>query len=151
MIKSSSVDVETVVYFIHSNAISPDWMQMQLPPGRNMSQCLQAAKEMSLHCMPLSIDAAASAATRGPAAVSPPPPPPHQHHLHHDSILKEARHLARIAPRPYNLDDLPNTAISQPPPPPLPHPPSVPPTRSSTADEEHVKRRRMVDSLPSPG
>lgn len=31
MIKSSTVDIEALVFFIQANNVSPNWMQMQLP------------------------------------------------------------------------------------------------------------------------
>ncbi|KAK3692904.1 hypothetical protein B0T22DRAFT_30480 [Podospora appendiculata] len=48
MIKVSQMDVGTLVEFIrhHDIQISPNWLQMQLPGGRNMNQCLRAAEAM---------------------------------------------------------------------------------------------------------
>lgn len=34
MIKSSSIDVEHIANFVKSNDITPDWMNMQLPRGK---------------------------------------------------------------------------------------------------------------------
>ncbi|KAM4068099.1 hypothetical protein HRG_009615 [Hirsutella rhossiliensis] len=49
IVKSSAVDIDTLIIFIQTNNISPDWMQMQLPHGRNMSQCMQVFKQLSIH------------------------------------------------------------------------------------------------------
>ncbi|AEO57993.1 hypothetical protein MYCTH_2304906 [Thermothelomyces thermophilus ATCC 42464] len=46
MIKLSPLDVGVLVDFVRSHGIQPDWMHMQLPGGRNMSQCLHAAEAM---------------------------------------------------------------------------------------------------------
>jgi hypothetical protein len=35
MIKASCVDIDNLALFIRSNEIKPDWMNMQLPLGRN--------------------------------------------------------------------------------------------------------------------
>ncbi|KAH9900387.1 hypothetical protein F4778DRAFT_139013 [Xylariomycetidae sp. FL2044] len=46
IIKVSSVDVHTLVEFIKSHNIEPNWMSMQLPNGRNMNQCFGAVDNM---------------------------------------------------------------------------------------------------------
>ncbi|KAK3333138.1 hypothetical protein B0T19DRAFT_117750 [Cercophora scortea] len=48
MIKASQMDVGTLVEFIrhHDIQTSTDWLQMQLPGGRNMRQCYRAAEAM---------------------------------------------------------------------------------------------------------
>ncbi|KAL6414701.1 hypothetical protein AUP68_01233 [Ilyonectria robusta] len=46
MIKANRLDNEIIKKFIKANGIDPNWMQMQLPLGRNMNQCLQAAEHM---------------------------------------------------------------------------------------------------------
>ncbi|KAK4146306.1 uncharacterized protein C8A04DRAFT_25813 [Dichotomopilus funicola] len=46
MIKLSELDVGVLVNLIKSHGIQPDWMHMQLPGGRNMSQCVHAAEVM---------------------------------------------------------------------------------------------------------
>ncbi|KAK0711482.1 hypothetical protein B0H67DRAFT_291491 [Lasiosphaeris hirsuta] len=46
MIKASHMDVTVLVNFIKLHDVEPDWMSMQLPGGRNMSQCLRAAEGM---------------------------------------------------------------------------------------------------------
>ncbi|KAJ3525355.1 hypothetical protein NM208_g11677 [Fusarium decemcellulare] len=49
MVKNSQLDVKTLGRFVKSNRIEPNWMQMQLPAGRNMAQCMQAADSLDLH------------------------------------------------------------------------------------------------------
>ncbi|KAI1815293.1 hypothetical protein GGS20DRAFT_584655 [Poronia punctata] len=46
IIKVSTIDVLTVVDFIKSHKIEPNWMLMQLPGGRNMQQCVGAVDNM---------------------------------------------------------------------------------------------------------
>ncbi|KAK4158426.1 hypothetical protein C8A00DRAFT_39398 [Chaetomidium leptoderma] len=46
MIKLSQLDVGVLVDFVKAHQIQPDWLHMQLPRGRNMSQCLHAAESM---------------------------------------------------------------------------------------------------------
>ncbi|KAL1878814.1 hypothetical protein VTK73DRAFT_7467 [Phialemonium thermophilum] len=46
MIKVSHIDVDTLVDFVKRHEIYPQWLLMQLPSGRNMMQCLQAAEVM---------------------------------------------------------------------------------------------------------
>lgn len=46
MIKVSSIDVTTLVEFIKTHHVEPNWMSMQLPGGRNMNQCLGAVENM---------------------------------------------------------------------------------------------------------
>ncbi|KAJ2970074.1 hypothetical protein NUW58_g9808 [Xylaria curta] len=46
MIKASTIDVSLLVDFIKTHKVEPEWMLMQLPVGRNMSQCLGAADNM---------------------------------------------------------------------------------------------------------
>ncbi|GFP57273.1 hypothetical protein TASIC1_0008011400 [Trichoderma asperellum] len=43
MIKCSSVDVDMLIRFVESNVSDPNWMIMQIPPGRNLEQCMQVA------------------------------------------------------------------------------------------------------------
>ncbi|KAL2127425.1 hypothetical protein VTI74DRAFT_10753 [Chaetomium olivicolor] len=52
MLKVSDLDVGLLVDFIKSHGIKPDWMHMQLPGGRNLSQCLHAAEIMFNAHMP---------------------------------------------------------------------------------------------------
>ncbi|KAI0194960.1 hypothetical protein F4808DRAFT_464367 [Astrocystis sublimbata] len=46
MIKVSAMDVPTLVEFIKAHKVEPNWMFMQLPSGRNMSQCVGAVENM---------------------------------------------------------------------------------------------------------
>ncbi|KAK3302409.1 uncharacterized protein B0T15DRAFT_514446 [Chaetomium strumarium] len=46
MIKISQLDVGILVSFIKAHGIRPDWLHMQLPGGRTLSQCLHAAESM---------------------------------------------------------------------------------------------------------
>ncbi|KAF7544277.1 hypothetical protein G7Z17_g10085 [Cylindrodendrum hubeiense] len=46
MIKANGLDVEAIRKFVKANVVEPNWMQMQLPLGRNMNQCLDAADHM---------------------------------------------------------------------------------------------------------
>ncbi|PFH55904.1 hypothetical protein XA68_17429 [Ophiocordyceps unilateralis] len=103
MIKSSAVDIDNLIYFVHASSISPNWMHMQLPHGRNMSQCMQVAKQMSFHWVPLSTSSQGEAApshrgglTASPEQDSASVPPA--------AMLDGAntKQLARIAPRPCN-------------------------------------------------
>ncbi|KAL2017686.1 hypothetical protein VTK56DRAFT_1846 [Thermocarpiscus australiensis] len=52
MVKVSQMDVGVLVDFIKSHGIQPNWLLMQLPGGRNMSQCLHAAEVMFNTPMP---------------------------------------------------------------------------------------------------
>ncbi|KAK3901046.1 hypothetical protein C8A05DRAFT_16717 [Staphylotrichum tortipilum] len=52
MIKLSQLDVNVLVNFVKAHGIQPDWLHMQLPGGRNMSQCLHAAETMFREPMP---------------------------------------------------------------------------------------------------
>ncbi|KAB5570360.1 hypothetical protein GE09DRAFT_705607 [Coniochaeta sp. 2T2.1] len=56
MIKVSHMDVGTLVDFVKYHDIAPDWMEMQLPGGRNIRQCLRAAELMfDMHLPPPSV------------------------------------------------------------------------------------------------
>ncbi|KAL2257950.1 hypothetical protein VTK26DRAFT_8928 [Humicola hyalothermophila] len=46
MVKVSQLDVGVLVDFIKSHGVQPNWLDMQLPGGRNMNQCLRAAEVM---------------------------------------------------------------------------------------------------------
>ncbi|KAI0455515.1 hypothetical protein F5B21DRAFT_513996 [Xylaria acuta] len=46
IIKVSAIDVPTLVDFIKAHKVEPNWMLMQLPGGRNMSQCVRAVDNM---------------------------------------------------------------------------------------------------------
>ncbi|KAF4956423.1 hypothetical protein FSARC_11559 [Fusarium sarcochroum] len=48
IIKNSQLDTKTLEMFVKSNCIEPNWMQMQLPAGRNMAQCIQAAYSLEI-------------------------------------------------------------------------------------------------------
>ncbi|KAH6890498.1 hypothetical protein B0T10DRAFT_321357 [Thelonectria olida] len=48
IIKTSQMDVDTLSNFIRANGIEPNWLQMQLPFGRNMNQCMQAADQVGI-------------------------------------------------------------------------------------------------------
>ncbi|KAM5358976.1 hypothetical protein ACJZ2D_014838 [Fusarium nematophilum] len=48
MIKNGQLDTKILARFVKSNRIEPNWMQMQLPAGRNMAQCMQAAEGMDI-------------------------------------------------------------------------------------------------------
>ncbi|KAI0481724.1 hypothetical protein F4859DRAFT_512859 [Xylaria cf. heliscus] len=46
IIKVSAIDVPTLVDFIKLHKVAPNWMLMQLPSGRNMSQCVGVVENM---------------------------------------------------------------------------------------------------------
>ncbi|KAI0399940.1 hypothetical protein F4802DRAFT_528400 [Xylaria palmicola] len=46
IIKVSAIDVSTIVDFIKAHKVEPNWMMMQLPSGRNMTQCIGAVNNM---------------------------------------------------------------------------------------------------------
>ncbi|KAK4249877.1 hypothetical protein C7999DRAFT_39006 [Corynascus novoguineensis] len=46
MIRLSPLNVGILVDFVRSHGIQPDWLNMQVPSGRTLSQCLQAAEIM---------------------------------------------------------------------------------------------------------
>ncbi|KAL8359614.1 hypothetical protein RB601_007735 [Gaeumannomyces tritici] len=46
IIKVSSLDVSTLVDFVRSYNVEPDWLSMQLPGGRNMNQVIRAYETM---------------------------------------------------------------------------------------------------------
>ncbi|KAK2068412.1 hypothetical protein P8C59_003050 [Phyllachora maydis] len=46
MIKASHLDWKVIVDFLRHHRVQPDWLSMQIPPGRNMNQCLRAAEVM---------------------------------------------------------------------------------------------------------
>ncbi|KAI0013623.1 hypothetical protein F4779DRAFT_344513 [Xylariaceae sp. FL0662B] len=46
MIKASKIDISTLVEFIRAHHVTPEWMVMQLPGGRNMQQCYNAVQNM---------------------------------------------------------------------------------------------------------
>ncbi|KAI1312116.1 hypothetical protein F5Y03DRAFT_264584 [Xylaria venustula] len=46
IIKVSAIDVPTLVEFIRAHNIVPDWLEMQLPGGRNMNHCVRAVERM---------------------------------------------------------------------------------------------------------
>ncbi|ATY63329.1 hypothetical protein A9K55_007603 [Cordyceps militaris] len=48
MIKTSSVDVYQLETFVKAHGIVPDWLNMQLPRGRNMNECMLATKQLSV-------------------------------------------------------------------------------------------------------
>ncbi|KAH6850014.1 hypothetical protein B0I37DRAFT_352547 [Chaetomium sp. MPI-CAGE-AT-0009] len=52
MIKLSDVDIGVLIHLVKSHDIQPNWLHMQLPGGRNMSQCLHAAETMFNTPMP---------------------------------------------------------------------------------------------------
>ncbi|KAI2642598.1 hypothetical protein GGS21DRAFT_181006 [Xylaria nigripes] len=53
IIKVSAIDVPTLVDFIKAHKVQPNWMLMQLPGGRNMSQCFGAVENMFQAKFPL--------------------------------------------------------------------------------------------------
>jgi hypothetical protein len=48
IIKHSQVNVQVLESLIKSCGVEPNWMQVQLPNGRNMAQCLQTAHDMDI-------------------------------------------------------------------------------------------------------
>ncbi|RYC60810.1 hypothetical protein CHU98_g5400 [Xylaria longipes] len=46
IIKVSAIDASILVDFIKTHKVEPNWMKMQLPGGRNMSQCVGAVENM---------------------------------------------------------------------------------------------------------
>ncbi|KAF4446018.1 hypothetical protein F53441_10296 [Fusarium austroafricanum] len=48
MIKHSQIDVRILASLVLSRQVEPNWMQMQLPNGRNMDQCMQTAQSMDI-------------------------------------------------------------------------------------------------------
>ncbi|KAG6011782.1 hypothetical protein E4U54_007910 [Claviceps lovelessii] len=47
ILKSSDVDVESLWQFIKANQIVPNWMNMQVPLGRSLSQCIKVVEQMA--------------------------------------------------------------------------------------------------------
>ncbi|KAG5665192.1 hypothetical protein KAF25_009317 [Fusarium avenaceum] len=48
IIKHSQISVQVLESLVKSRGVEPNWMQVQLPNGRNMAQCLQTAHEMDI-------------------------------------------------------------------------------------------------------
>ncbi|KAM0436048.1 hypothetical protein ACHAPT_002940 [Fusarium lateritium] len=48
IIKNSQLDVKILGRFIKSNRIEPNWMQMSLPAGRPMAQCMRAVDGLDI-------------------------------------------------------------------------------------------------------
>ncbi|KAI6751047.1 hypothetical protein HG530_013961 [Fusarium avenaceum] len=48
IIKHSQISVQVLETLIKSRGVEPNWMQVQLPNGRNMAQCLQTAHDMDI-------------------------------------------------------------------------------------------------------
>ncbi|KAJ3461658.1 hypothetical protein MRS44_010211 [Fusarium solani] len=48
IIKNSQLDVKILGRFIKSNRIEPNWMQMQLPAGRPMADCMRAVDGLDI-------------------------------------------------------------------------------------------------------
>lgn len=48
IIKHSKVDLNNIAAFIRANHVEPDWLNMHLPYGRSMSQCIQATEQMAI-------------------------------------------------------------------------------------------------------
>ncbi|KAH7159929.1 hypothetical protein B0J13DRAFT_116703 [Dactylonectria estremocensis] len=46
MIKANCLEIEVIRRFVKAHVVEPNWMQMQLPLGRNMDQCVQAAHQL---------------------------------------------------------------------------------------------------------
>ncbi|KAG6027251.1 hypothetical protein E4U41_000994 [Claviceps citrina] len=46
ILKSSDICVEHLWQFIKANQIAPNWMNMQVPLGRSLSQCMQVVEQM---------------------------------------------------------------------------------------------------------
>ncbi|KAH7143931.1 hypothetical protein EDB81DRAFT_884526 [Dactylonectria macrodidyma] len=46
MIKANCLEIEVIRRFVKAHVVEPNWMQMQLPLGRNMDQCVQAADQL---------------------------------------------------------------------------------------------------------
>ncbi|KAG6054081.1 hypothetical protein E4U17_004094 [Claviceps sp. LM77 group G4] len=47
MLKSSNICVETLWQFVKANQIMPVWINMQVPLGRTLSQCIQVVQQMT--------------------------------------------------------------------------------------------------------
>ncbi|CCE27015.1 uncharacterized protein CPUR_00487 [Claviceps purpurea 20.1] len=47
MLKSSNICVETLWQFVKANQIIPVWIDMQVPLGRTLSQCIQVVQQMA--------------------------------------------------------------------------------------------------------
>ncbi|KJR80783.1 uncharacterized protein SPSK_05337 [Sporothrix schenckii 1099-18] len=53
MVKASHLDVSAVISFVKHFNISPDWHEMQIPHGRTINQCRQAAASMGIETPPM--------------------------------------------------------------------------------------------------
>ncbi|KAG5963512.1 hypothetical protein E4U58_003545 [Claviceps cyperi] len=47
MVKTSNIRVETLWQFVKANQIIPVWINMQVPLGRTLSQCIQVVQQMT--------------------------------------------------------------------------------------------------------
>ncbi|OAA54114.1 hypothetical protein SPI_09048 [Niveomyces insectorum RCEF 264] len=52
MIKASQIDVDAVVAFIKTCNILPNWLEMQIPHGCTLSQCIQATISLGIETQP---------------------------------------------------------------------------------------------------
>ncbi|KAI8252930.1 hypothetical protein K4K58_007583 [Colletotrichum sp. SAR11_239] len=46
VIKTSNLDLGHLVGFLKLHKTEPNWLKMQLPPGRTMEQCIQVTEQM---------------------------------------------------------------------------------------------------------
>ncbi|KAI8284646.1 hypothetical protein K4K56_010029 [Colletotrichum sp. SAR 10_98] len=46
VIKTSNLDLGHLVDFLKLHKTEPNWLKMQLPPGRTMEQCIQVTEQM---------------------------------------------------------------------------------------------------------
>ncbi|KND92325.1 hypothetical protein TOPH_03121 [Tolypocladium ophioglossoides CBS 100239] len=107
MIKSSTVDIDTLMEFVQANNISPNWMNMQLPHGRNMNQCIQVAEYISNLPTARKRQSTSSQGEPPSSHVGGATECPDQHLPSASPATKttsppKLKQLARIAPRPTN-------------------------------------------------
>ncbi|PNY26202.1 Uncharacterized protein TCAP_03864 [Tolypocladium capitatum] len=107
MIKSSTVDIDTLMEFVQANNISPNWMNMQLPHGRNMNQCIQVAEHISTLPTARKRQSTGNQGEPPSSHVGGATESPDQHLPSTSPATKTTsppkfKQLARIAPRPTN-------------------------------------------------
>ncbi|KAH7326394.1 hypothetical protein B0I35DRAFT_133817 [Stachybotrys elegans] len=150
MIKASSVDIDSLVFFIKSQGIEPDWMSMQLPLGRNMNQCVQVAERFGIRSSSSSLKRRLSdsphdyPAKRMSFSDSLDQPRPSPTKMSHPGPTTASSHVP-ILPRPPN-------GFHQGPPPPPPAAPVAPRKRGRPSRADKAKRdlRPILPQQPVP-
>ncbi|KAI1107222.1 hypothetical protein F4804DRAFT_220705 [Jackrogersella minutella] len=121
MIKVSTIDVYTLVDFIKSHHVEPNWMSMQLPGGRNMNQCFGAVETMFQ------------------TKYAPPNLTSFKRKSLSDLVEQPAKRQAMMSP---SEPPVASTRVIQPRPPPNGYPPAVPVSISPPVTSTGKKRGR---------